>query len=175
MRAPLLTFKRARGLRREMNLPEVVLWRMLRNGRLNGLRFRRQHPIEPYILDFYCPAARIAVEIDGEGHGHPERARHDASRDSWLASQDIRVLRFAAKDVLKDASLADILTVIAQAAAPSVGFADSSPVNGGAPGAPSRAPGSSPAKRGRGTMRSVVEGAAVDTAARSSSGGENRR
>ncbi len=53
MRAPDKTFSRARELRRHMSLPEIVLWQALRKGRLAGLRFRRQHPIGPYILDFY--------------------------------------------------------------------------------------------------------------------------
>ncbi|MBV9636240.1 MAG: DUF559 domain-containing protein [Methylobacteriaceae bacterium] len=48
-----------------MSLPEVVLWQLLRGGRLGALRFRLQHPIGPYILDFYCPAVRLAVELDG--------------------------------------------------------------------------------------------------------------
>ena len=62
MRASILTFKRARTLRRKMTLPEVLLWQELRGGRLNGLHFRRQHPVGPYILDFFCAAARLAVE-----------------------------------------------------------------------------------------------------------------
>ncbi|MCR4283620.1 MAG: DUF559 domain-containing protein [Bauldia sp.] len=134
MRAPPVTFKRARSLRRTMTLPEVVLWQAVRGGRLNNLRFRRQHPIGPYILDFFCPSARLVVEIDGSSHDHPERARHDATRDAWLAGQDIRVLRVQAVDVLKDRNLEDVLVTIAEAAAPSVGFADSSPACGGAVG-----------------------------------------
>jgi very-short-patch-repair endonuclease len=59
------TFERARELRRQMSLPEIVLWQALRKARLGGLRFRRQHPIGPYIVDFYCPAARLAIEVDG--------------------------------------------------------------------------------------------------------------
>jgi len=58
MREPILTLKRARKLRRKMTLPEVLLWERIRGGRLNGLRFRRQHPIGPYILNFYCASAR---------------------------------------------------------------------------------------------------------------------
>jgi Protein of unknown function (DUF559) len=64
MRAPNKAFSRARKLRREMTLPEIVLWQALGKGRLAGLRFRRQNPIGPYILDFYCPSARLAVEVD---------------------------------------------------------------------------------------------------------------
>ncbi|HXC26532.1 MAG TPA: DUF559 domain-containing protein [Stellaceae bacterium] len=52
-------------LRRNMSLPEVVLWQALRHGRLAGLRFRRQHPVGPYILDFFCASVRLAIEVDG--------------------------------------------------------------------------------------------------------------
>src|SRR5260370_33825496 len=65
LRAPEKTFRRARQLRQQMSLPEVVLWQALRKARFAGLRIRRQHPIGPYILDFYCPAARLAIEVDG--------------------------------------------------------------------------------------------------------------
>ena len=109
MRAKVLTFKRAKRLRREMTLPEVVLWDCLRQGRLNGLRFRRQHPIGAYILDFYCSSAKLAVEIDGEGHAHPRQASHDGARDRWLASQGVRMLRFPATAVLDEEALAGVL------------------------------------------------------------------
>ena len=87
MRAPPVTIQRARGLRRRMTLPEVVLWTALRQGRLAGLRFRRQHPVGPYILDFYCSRARLAVEVDGAGHDQPDQLRHDARRGDWLPSE----------------------------------------------------------------------------------------
>ncbi len=157
MRAKPIAFRRARKLRAEMSLPEVILWDELRGRRLAGLRFRRQHPMGSYILDFYCPASRVAIEIDGGGHDFEAQVRHDRHRDAWLASQGVRVLRILATNVLDNDSLDGVVSAIAEAAAPSVGFADSSPVNGGAPRRPR---GSSPAKRGRGTMRSMVEGAA---------------
>ena len=59
---------KARQLRRSMSLPEVLLWRELRK-RPGGLRFRRQHPAGPYVLDFACLDARVALEVDGEAHG----------------------------------------------------------------------------------------------------------
>src|SRR3546814_8709223 len=61
---PRDTLKRARKLRSEMSLPERMLWRLLR-GRPDGFKFRRQHPAGIYILDFYCPAVRLAIEVDG--------------------------------------------------------------------------------------------------------------
>ena len=82
-----------------MTPPELRLWGVLRGKAFSGLRFRRQHPIGPYILDFYCPAAHLAVEVDGEGHGHPDRAAHDARRDKWLADRGVATLRIAAIEV----------------------------------------------------------------------------
>jgi very-short-patch-repair endonuclease len=116
MRAPIRTFERARKLRREMSLPEVVLWQTLRRGRLAGLRFRRQHPIGPYILDFYCPAVRLAVEVDGFAHHTDLVARRDERRDMWLSEQCVVVLRVSARDVLHDESLESVLLAIQNAA-----------------------------------------------------------
>jgi very-short-patch-repair endonuclease len=116
VRAKILTFKRARRLRREMTLPEVVLWDCLRKGRLNALQFRRQHPMGHYVLDFYCSSARLAVEIDGEGHGHPDQERHDRKRDAWFASMDVRVLRIPASSVLDKEALHGVIAEIAEAA-----------------------------------------------------------
>ena len=93
MRTQTITLKRARRLRQSLTGPEVGLWGHLRRRQLGGFRFRRQHPIGPYILDFYCPEARLAVEIDGPGHDHPDQIRHDALRDEWLAAHRIRTLR----------------------------------------------------------------------------------
>ena len=105
MEASELAVKRARSLRRHMSLPEVLLWRALRGGRL-GVKFRRQHPVADYILDFYCCEARLAVEVDGMSHGMGGVAFHDARRDSRLAERGIRVVRLAARIVLKDIDVA---------------------------------------------------------------------
>ena len=101
MYAPKLTVARARTLRRRMTLPEVTLWQALR-GQKQGARFRRQHPVGPFILDFWCESARLAVEIDGQTHDHPDQARHDARRTEWLTTQGIRVWRVPARDVLSN-------------------------------------------------------------------------
>jgi very-short-patch-repair endonuclease len=66
---------------------------------LAGLKFRRQHPVGPYILDFYCVAARLAVEVDGMRHDEPDQIIHDRKRTAWLATRGIRVIRIAARDV----------------------------------------------------------------------------
>jgi very-short-patch-repair endonuclease len=112
--APKPTVKRARQLRAEMSLPEVMLWNILRQ-RPTGLKFRRQHPIGPYILDFYCLERRIAIEIDGIAHDMGDRPARDAARDAWLLVRRITVIRIAAKDVLTDAgaaaqSVVDLIT-----------------------------------------------------------------
>jgi very-short-patch-repair endonuclease len=68
MRAPTVIFERARRLRRIMSLPEVLPWQALRGNRCAGLSFRRQHPIGPHILDFYCVEMMLAVQVDGAKH-----------------------------------------------------------------------------------------------------------
>ena len=97
------TVLRARALRRDMTLPESLLWRVLRE-RPEGLKFRRQHPIGNYIVDFYCPAARLVIEIDGISHSMGDRPQRDRRRDEWLKSRGLRILRFPAADVMKDMS-----------------------------------------------------------------------
>jgi very-short-patch-repair endonuclease len=96
---PGATVAKARRLRKEMSLPEVILWRQLRR-RPAGFKFRRQHPAGPYVLDFVCLDVRLAIEIDGGGHDF--RSHHDEVRDEWLANQGIHTMRIAANDVLKD-------------------------------------------------------------------------
>jgi very-short-patch-repair endonuclease len=103
-----------------MTLPEVILWQELRRGNLAKLRFPRQHPVGPYILDFYCSTARLAIEIDGTLH--EQHSEHDEGRDRWLARQGIRVLRIAAADILNDKHLEDVLSGIVQVTAPSTAF-----------------------------------------------------
>ena len=84
-----------------MSLPEVALWQVLRH-RPDGLKFRRQHPCGPYVLDFYVAQARLAIEIDGEAHGMGDRPLRDARRDQWLREQGVDVMRVRAVDVLRD-------------------------------------------------------------------------
>ena len=72
-----------------MSLPEVLLWKELK-GRKVGLHFRRQHPLGPYVLDFYCDEAKLAVEVDGSSHGTDNRPDRDDRRDGWLAGKGIR-------------------------------------------------------------------------------------
>ena len=93
------TYIRAKAFRRVMTPPEARLWTRLRASRLDGIKFRRQHPVGPYILDFYCAAARLAVEVDGRVHDDPDRARHDQRRTAWLATQGVKVIRLSAEHV----------------------------------------------------------------------------
>jgi len=84
----------ARKLRQEQTDAEQLLWALLRDRRLAGFKFRRQHPIDPYILDFYCHEARLGIELDGGQHNEPEKEARDRKRSDFLAGQGIRVLRF---------------------------------------------------------------------------------
>src|SRR4051794_34797093 len=90
------TVARARTLRRTMTRPEARLWQVLRT-RPEGLKFRRQHPIGPYVLDFYCPSSKLAIEVDGETHGMGGNPARDAARDSWLREQGLRTCRIPAR------------------------------------------------------------------------------
>lgn len=92
----------AKHLRRRLSLPESLLWRALKAGKLDGLKFRKQHPIGPYVLDFYCHQALLCVEIDGGSHGFGRRAMADERRDRWLLDHRIRTLRISAALVLND-------------------------------------------------------------------------
>ncbi|HEV2513887.1 MAG TPA: endonuclease domain-containing protein [Devosia sp.] len=111
MRGSIVTLKRAKRLRREMTLPEIILWGELRRRQL-AKHFRRQHPAGPYILDFYCSSRKLAVEVDGAAHDFVQQALHDERRDAWLNEQGIRVLRFSAADVLDDRSIEAVLIMI---------------------------------------------------------------
>jgi very-short-patch-repair endonuclease len=114
MRAPDFIRDRAKELRRGMSSPERQLWAMLRRNQ-RGLHFRRQHPVGPFILDFYCAASRLCVEVDGPVHDG--REVEDERRTAWLEKEGIRVLRFSIADV--EQRPAWVLAMIAQAAPPS--------------------------------------------------------
>jgi very-short-patch-repair endonuclease len=107
---PAAAIARARKLRRELSLPEVLLWRELRQ-RPGGLKFRKQHPAGPFVLDFVCLQAGVAIEIDGEAHDRGTRPVRDEARDEWLMEQGFRTVRIPAREVLADigAAVAHIL------------------------------------------------------------------
>ena len=102
MDAPRTSKDFAKTLRRRLSLPEVILWNAVKARKLDGLHFRKQHPIGPYVLDFYCHELRLAVELDGAGHSMGDAPAKDAARDAWLAANGIRTLRMSAALVLED-------------------------------------------------------------------------
>jgi len=92
---------RARALRREPTPSEWRLWQVLR-GRPEGWKFRFQHPFPGCTADFYCPAARLVVEIDGDSHSMGDAPQRDQARDAWLRAQGLTVARYDAKDVMRE-------------------------------------------------------------------------
>jgi very-short-patch-repair endonuclease len=104
---------RARALRRSATEGEALLWRRLRANQL-GVKFRRQHPIGVYVLDFFCHSASLAIEVDGGQHFSNEAAAHDSRRSQFLSEYGIRVLRFTNAEVLSrtDSVLEAILRAV---------------------------------------------------------------
>lgn len=103
-------FQRARELRNQMTPPEWQLWQHLSNKQM-GVKFRPQHPIGPYITDFYSRKALLVIEIDGRiAHSTPEQIMNDKNRDSWLNSLGLKVIRYSAHDIFTnlDGVLEDI-------------------------------------------------------------------
>jgi very-short-patch-repair endonuclease len=88
------TIANARAMRKTLTPPEARLWMALRGRGLGGLKFRRQHPIGAYVRDFYCPALRLAVEVDGMWHSTDEQVVRDHVRDSWLRQAGVRCCGF---------------------------------------------------------------------------------
>ena len=107
------TLARARKLRRQQTPQERKLWYALRRRQLHGLKFRRQHPLPPYILDFYCHERRLVVELDGGQHNEAAHTDYDRRRTAWLRKQGLRVLRFWNHEV--ETNLGGVLDAIARA------------------------------------------------------------
>ena len=101
LQVPIKRVKRARELRRELSLPEVLLLAVLRR-RPGGLKFRSQFPIGPITVDFACLSHRLVIEVDGEGHNRGDQPRRDVARDAFLKEEGFAVMRIAAHDVLAD-------------------------------------------------------------------------
>ena len=100
MRRPQIDF--ARQLRGDPTPAERLLWRHLRRRGLDGARFRRQHPVGPFVVDFVCLERGLVVELDGGQHADPEELRRDAERTQVLAERGFRVLRFWNSQVLTE-------------------------------------------------------------------------
>ena len=97
-RLPSSTLESAKELRGNMTDVEQELWYHLRAGRMNGVKFRRQHPIPPYVVDFYCDSFKLAIELDGSQHGEEV----DRVRNSFLEKRGLKVLRFSNYEVLEN-------------------------------------------------------------------------
>jgi len=94
--------QRRRELRRNQTEAEKTLWAHLRNKQFYGMKFFRQYSIGPYILDFYCPTMKLAVELDGGQHNLCESKEYEAVRSEYLKAQGVEVLRFWNHEVLLD-------------------------------------------------------------------------
>jgi len=91
---------RARDLRHDSPFPEKLLWGRLRNRGLSGIKFRRQFPLGPFIIDFYCDDAKVAIELDGDSHAG--RADYDADRTKFIEASGLRVVRIGNDDILSN-------------------------------------------------------------------------
>jgi very-short-patch-repair endonuclease len=103
---------RSRELRQPLTPPEQKLWQRLRNRQLFGLKFRRQHPIDPFVVDFFCHQHQLVIEIDGHHHAEPAQQRYDQARTEWLEQRGMRVIRFTNRDV--DTNIEGVLAEIAR-------------------------------------------------------------
>ncbi len=103
--------ERAKQLRQEMTPAEAVLWRALRTDQRDGLHFRRQQVLDGYIVDFYCHAGRLVIEVDGEIHAL--QADYDTERDAYIIASGMHVLRFSNERIMHDLSgcLAEISNI----------------------------------------------------------------
>jgi very-short-patch-repair endonuclease len=116
-----LSLARRRQLRRQSTNAESALWAHLRGRRFAGFKVRRQHPCGPFILDFFCPRCRLAIELDGGQHFEPAAQAYDARRSRYLAGRGITVIRFGADLVFREPRA--VLAAIAAA----LGIDDPSP------------------------------------------------
>ena len=104
-----IMFELAKDLRKNMTAAEIVLWCYLKAG-VNGLKFRRQHPLGIYIIDFYCHKLKLIIEVDGNIHDTDKIKLYDAERESNLVNEGYSIIRFSNDQVLKDIN--SVLTAI---------------------------------------------------------------
>ena len=95
-------FLKAKALRKNMTEAEKLLWSVLRKKQLEGLRFRRQHPILTFILDFYCHRIKLGIELDGLGHENEEQRNYDEARTCQLNEHGVTIVRYKNEEVIKD-------------------------------------------------------------------------
>ena len=107
--------EKRQALRRESPLAEKLLWQRLRAGQVCGWRFRHQYSVGPYVLDFYCPRLKLAIEIDGASHEGDEAAIYDANRQAFIESYDIHFLRFTNQQIYRQLdSVVEAIAVTAE-------------------------------------------------------------
>ncbi len=95
-------FVKAKELRKDMTAPETILWKRLRGRQLNGMKFRRQHPIDIFIADFYCHDEKIIVELDGGIHDTLEQMEHDDGRTFELEEKGFKIIRFRNEEIINE-------------------------------------------------------------------------
>ena len=100
--APSDSFTKAQFLRRNETIAEKLLWEKLRNNQLEGLKFRRQHPVNIYIADFYCHKFKLIIELDGDYHNQEEQKQKDEVRTEVLRLNDLKIIRFKNEEVEQD-------------------------------------------------------------------------
>ena len=108
--APSDSFSKAQLLRRNETKAEKLLWEKLRNNQLGGLKFRRQHPVNIYIADFYCHKFKLIIELDGDYHDQEEQKQKDEVRTEVLRLNDLKIIRFKNEEVEQDIN--QVLTTI---------------------------------------------------------------
>ncbi len=108
--APSDSFSKAQFLRRNETIAEKLLWEKLRNNQLEGLKFRRQHPVNIYIADFYCHKFKLIIELDGDYHDQEEQKQKDEVRTEVLRLNDLKIIRFKNEEVEQDIN--QVLTMI---------------------------------------------------------------
>ena len=108
--APSDSFSKAQFLRRNETKAEKLLWEKLRNNQLGGLKFRRQHPVNIYIADFYCHKFKLIIELDGDYHNQEEQKQKDEVRTEVLRLNDLKIIRFKNEEV--EQNINQVLTTI---------------------------------------------------------------
>ena len=98
---PKLKYELARSFRKALTPPEARLWLRLK-GKSDGVHFRKQHPIGPYIVDFYCAGAKLVVEVEGLIHDVLDIAEKDEPRNIWLEAQGLELMRIPASEIMRD-------------------------------------------------------------------------
>jgi very-short-patch-repair endonuclease len=93
---------RRRALRHNLSKAEAIMWKRLSRRQMHGCKFRRQHSVDQYVLDFYCPELKLAIEIDGDSHFVPDADISDKERQKYIETFGIRFLRFTNTDVCKN-------------------------------------------------------------------------